>query len=334
MNAAHGWETPSSIESMLRNMYRIRFFEEAAQQSYYEDLTTGPLHLYVGEEAVAVGACSTLRPTDYVTSTHRGHGHCIAKGGDLKRMMAELLQRETGYCKGRGGSMHLADPARGILVSSGIVGGGIPISLGAAFSAQYTGTDQVTLCFFSDGASNQGSFHESVNLAALWKLPVVFVCENNGYAITTAATRSLPIKDVADRAAAYGIPGTITDGMDVRAVYEAVAPAVARARAGDGPSLVECKTYRFLGHWVGDPIVYRTEEEVEDWRKRDPIVLLRQWMQTEGSWKEVDLDAIRDEVAREVAAAVAFAKASAFPAAARPDPADGDPSAKTGRRAG
>lgn len=301
------------LASMLLRMYRIRSLEKTVKQLYFQDLITGPLHLYIGEEAVAVGACSALEPTDYVVSTHRGHGHCIAKGGDLKKMMAELLGRETGYCKGRGGSMHLTDPKIGLLASSGIVGGGIPISLGAGFSSIYRKSGQVAVCFLSDGATNQGSFHESLNLAALWRLPIVFVCENNLYAITVSVAKSLPIKDIADRSISYGIPGKIVDGMDVVAVYQAVKEAVDRAREGKGPSLIECKTYRFEGHWVGDPIVYRTDEEVEKWKKRDPIIKFRKILLGKESFTEDELDNIKKQANQEIQEAVEFAKNSPFP---------------------
>jgi len=299
--------------SMLLRMYRIRSLEKTVKQLYFQDLITGPLHLYIGEEAVAVGACSALEPTDYVVSTHRGHGHCIAKGGDLKKMMAELLGRETGYCKGRGGSMHLTDPKMGLLASSGIVGGGIPISLGAGFSSVYRKSRQVTLCFFGDGATNQGSFHESLNLAALWRLPIVFVCENNLYAITVSVAKSLPIKDIADRSISYGIPGKIVDGMDVVAVYQAVKEAVDRAREGKGPSLIECKTYRFEGHWVGDPIVYRTDEEVEKWKKKDPITNFQKILLEKEGLTEEELDNIKKQANQEIKEAVEFAQNSPFP---------------------
>lgn len=301
------------LAEMFLKMYRIRFFEETIKALYFQDLVTGPLHLYIGEEAVAVGACVTLRHDDYVISSHRSHGHCIAKGGNLKRMMAELLGRETGCCKGRGGSMHLADHKVGLLISSGIVGGGIPIAVGAGFSAYYRESNQVTLSFFGDGATNQGSFHESLNLAAVWKLPVVFICENNLYAITVSVSHSLPIKDIADRAISYGIPGKIVDGMDVLAVYETVKEAVNRAREGKGPSLIECKTYRFEGHWVGDPIVYRTEEEVEKWKKKDPIANFRKFLLEEKIFDENELDNIKKHARREVEETVEFAKDSPFP---------------------
>lgn len=313
MNEKSGRIEKDLFASMLLRMYRIRSLEKTVKQLYFQDLITGPLHLYIGEEAVAVGACSALEPTDYVVSTHRGHGHCIAKGGDLKKMMAELLGRETGYCKGRGGSMHLTDPKIGLLASSGIVGGGIPISLGAGFSAEYRKSGQVTICFFGDGATNQGSFHESLNLAAVWRLPIVFMCENNLYAITVSIAKSLPIKDIADRSISYGIPGKIVDGMDVVAVYQAVKEAVDRAREGKGPSLIECKTYRFEGHWVGDPIVYRTDEEVEKWRKRDPIIKFRKILLGKESFTEEELDNIKKQANQEIQEAVEFAKNSPFP---------------------
>lgn len=301
------------LKDMLVKMYRIRFFEETIKNLYFEDLITGPLHLYIGEEAVAVGACSALKKRDYVVSTHRGHGHCIAKGGNLTKMMAELLGRETGYCKGRGGSMHLADHKIGLLTCSGIVAGGIPISVGAAFSSYYRNSGQVTISFFGDGATNQGSFHESLNLASVWKLPVVFVCENNCYAITVPTTCSLPLENIKDRAVGYGIPGKVVDGMNVLAVYEVVKEAVDRARDGKGPSLIEAKTYRFEGHWVGDPIVYRTNEEVKEWKKRDPILNFRKTVLESDQLSENELNSIQKRARRELQEAVEFAKNSPLP---------------------
>ena len=233
---------------MLKLMYTIRQFEEKARQLFRQGLIYGALHPYVGQEAVAVGACAALENDDFVVSTHRGHGHCIAKGADLKRMMAELLGRETGYSKGRGGSMHMFSVEEGLLGGNGIVGGGLPIALGSAFSAQYRQSGQVTLCFFGEGAASNGTFHESMNLASLWRLPVVYICENNLYAATTPVSDSAPIENIADRASAYGCPGLVVDGNDVVSVYEAVQQAVARARAGEGPTLIECKTFRFYPH--------------------------------------------------------------------------------------
>jgi pyruvate dehydrogenase E1 component alpha subunit len=305
--------TNQELLNMLLRMYRIRFFEQTIKRLYTEGFIRGPLHLYTGEEAVATGACSALREDDYVVSTHRGHGHYIAKKGDLKKMMAELLGKETGCCKGRGGSMHLVDQKVNFLASSGIVGGGIPIAIGAGFSSYYRETGQVTLSFFGDGATNQGSFHESLNLAALWKLPVVFVCENNLYAITVSASRSLSIKNVADRAVSYGIPGEMVDGMNVLAVREVVEKAVKRARQGKGPSLIECKTYRFEGHWVGDPIVYRSKEELDEWKKKDPILNLTRYLLEKNILKEKELEAAAIQAQEEIKEAVAFAKKSPFP---------------------
>jgi pyruvate dehydrogenase E1 component alpha subunit len=304
-----------NLSEMLLKMYKIRLLEEEIEKLYRQGLVRGGIHFYIGEEAVAVGACSAIETTDYVISTHRGHGHCVAKGGNLNEMMAELLGRETGYCKGRGGSMHLAAVNIGLLSCSGIVGGGIPMSAGAAFSSQYRGTKQVTLSFFGDGASNQGSFHETLNLAAVWKLPVVFICENNLFGITVPVSKSTSVKDIADRAAAYGIPGHIADGMDVLNVHEAVRKAVDRARNGYGPSLVECKTYRFKGHWVDDPVVYRTEKEVAEWRKKDPILTFRKKLLAEDEFSEADLDNLKKQAEKEIAAAVDFAQNSPFPAA-------------------
>ena len=258
------------LAGLYASMYKIRRFEQEAVKLFHNKELPGWLHSYIGEEAVAVGVCASLNRDDYITSTHRGHGHCIAKGADLKRMMAELYGKETGYCKGKGGSMHIADFSIGILGANGIVGGGIPIATGTALASQYLEDGRVTVCFFGDGASNQGGFHESLNLASLWKLPVVYVCENNLYAETTPQADHQPIRDIADRAKSYNMPGVIVDGNDVFAVYEKANKAVERARAGRGPTLIECKTYRYRGHWEGDPEVYRTKEEVKEWKKRSP----------------------------------------------------------------
>ena len=303
------------LSKMFLDMTRIRVFEETLIQVAREGLTRGPLHVYIGEEAVAVGVCSNLEKDDYITSTHRGHGHCIAKGGDPKLMMAELLGREEGYCKGRGGSMHLADLEHGLLRCSGIVAGGIPIAIGAGFSAQYRQSGQVTVAFFGDGASNEGACHEAMNLAAVWKLPVVFLCENNLYGISCPTSKSLPIKDVADRAAAYGIPGDVADGMDVLSVYEAAKKAVEHVRSGKGPYLLECKTYRFEGHWIGDPVPYRTKEEVEEWKKADAIVRFKKHLIDQGVLTPSEIERLEAGVAEEMSAAVAFAKAGTVPLA-------------------
>lgn len=292
---------------MYRKMWEIRLFEQEVVRLYKEGLISGATHVYIGEEAVAVGVCAALLPDDYITSGHRGHGHCIAKGGELRPMMAELLARKTGYCHGKGGSMHIADLELGILGANGIVGGGIPLATGAALASVLKGTGQVALSFFGDGAANQGCFHESANLAAVWKLPVVYVCENNLYAMTTPVRQSLSVSDVASRADSYGFPGVVVDGQNVLAVYEATVKAVARARRGEGPSLVECKTYRYTGHHLADPIVYRTEAEETEWVKRDPISIFEHVLLDRGLLDTKGAEAVREDVAAAVADAVQFA---------------------------
>ena len=299
---------------MYRKMVEIRIFKSRVAELFAAGKIPGFVHLYIGEEAVAVGACANLKDTDFITSTHRGHGHCIAKGGRLDLMMAELFGKETGYCKGKGGSMHIADVEIGILGANGIVGGGLGIAPGAGLSAKMRGTDQVTICFFGDGASNQTTFHEGINLASAWKLPVIFVCENNQYGISLHQSRHQNITDIADRAAAYGIPGVVVDGNDVMAVYEAVGEAVKRARAGEGPSLVECKTYRWRGHFEGDPQMYRPQEEIEEWKAKDPIPRFEALLAEMGVLTAEEAEAIRKEVAAEVEAAVEFAEKSPEPA--------------------
>jgi acetoin:2,6-dichlorophenolindophenol oxidoreductase subunit alpha len=305
---------------MYTRMLAIRRFEEKAVELFSTGQLPGASHPYIGEEAVAVGVCANLRPDDRITSTHRGHGHCIAKGGDAKRMMAELLGKKTGYCKGKGGSMHIADFGIGILGANGIVGAGLPISTGSGLAAKLLGTDQVTVCFFGDGAANQGGFHSSLNLASIWKLPVVYVCENNMYAVSTPAAYAISIEDVADRGAAYGIPGVAVDGQDVMAVYEAAHEAVARARKGEGPSLIECKTYRYLGHMLGEEMMfgpdrtYRSQEEVERWKKRDPIALFEARLEELGVLTEEQRAEINEQVTSQIEEAVAFARESPLPA--------------------
>lgn len=299
---------------MYRKMVEIRTFESKVAELFAAGKIPGFVHLYIGEEAVAVGACANLKDTDFITSTHRGHGHCIAKGGRLDLMMAELFGKETGYCKGKGGSMHIADVEIGILGANGIVGGGLGIAPGAGLSAKMRGTDQVTICFFGDGASNQTTFHEGINLASAWKLPVIFICENNQYGISLHQSKHQNINDVADRAAAYGIPGVVVDGNDVMAVYEAVGEAVKRARAGEGPTLIECKTYRWRGHFEGDPQVYRSQEEIEEWKAKDPIPRFEALLAEMGVLTAEEAEAIKKEVAAEVEAAVEFAEKSPEPA--------------------
>ncbi|MCB2145816.1 MAG: thiamine pyrophosphate-dependent dehydrogenase E1 component subunit alpha [Deltaproteobacteria bacterium] len=300
---------------MFATMTRIRQFETKLQEFFAAGKIPGFVHLYIGEEAVATGACATLRDQDYITSTHRGHGHLIAKGGDLKRMMAEIFGKRTGYCKGKGGSMHIADVELGILGANGIVGGGGPIANGAALASKYRGNDRVVVCFFGDGASNQGTTQEALNLASAWRLPVVFVNENNGYGISCPTCKSMAVADIADRAAAYDIPGVVVDGNDVTAVYEAVGEAVKRARTGDGPSLIECKTYRWRGHFEGDACVYRDDCELEDWVKKDPIPRFEKKLQAEGILSVEKAEAIRKAIAAELDAAIAFAEQSPLPEA-------------------
>mgnify|MGYP005815046145 CR=1 FL=1 len=296
------------------HMRRIRAFEDKAAELFLANRIPGFVHLYAGEEAVAVGVMSVLRPDDLVASTHRGHGHCIAKDVDVKSMMAELFGRQTGTCKGKGGSMHIADLDRGMLGANGIVGGGAPLAVGAALSAQVRKTGQVVISFFGDGASNQGTLHESINLATIWKLPVVFICENNGYAEATPAEYSVSVKDVAARAAAYGIPGEIVDGLDFFAVNEAARRAVERARAGEGPTLLECKTYRYYGHFVGDATErYRTPEEEAHYHALDPLLRFRDAPVVQEQLSAQDLEHIDAQMAGEIAEAVRFAEESPWP---------------------
>ncbi|MHB8731574.1 MAG: thiamine pyrophosphate-dependent dehydrogenase E1 component subunit alpha [bacterium] len=303
----------AQLVDMLRMMLRIRQFEQRAIELYREGVMRGTTHPYIGMEAVAVGACAALRPADRITSTHRGHGHCLAKGGDPRLMMAELLGRAAGYCKGKGGSMHIADVEAGILGANGIVGGGMGLATGAALATKVAGRDEVAVCFFGDGALNQGIFHEAANMAAIWGLPVVYVCENNQYAMSARADRFTSVPDPAVRAGSYGFPGLSCDGMDALAVYKTVGGAVARARAGGGPSLVVCVTYRYLGHHVGDPLNYRDKAEVEAWRTKDPIERLRGVLVERRVLTAADADGLRAEVEREIDDAVAFAKASPEP---------------------
>lgn len=298
---------------MFRKMLRIRHFEEAVYTGFEEGKIPGFVHTYIGEEAVAIGAIANLEANDYLTSTHRGHGHMIARGLKIDRMLAELYGKKNGYCKGKAGSMHLADVSLGILGANGIVGAGIPIATGAALSAQMRGTDQVTLCFFGDGASNTTRFHEGINLGSIWKLPVVYICENNMYGEYTHVSKTMNIANIADRAAAYGIPGVVVDGNDVIAVYEAVGKAVARARKGEGPTLVECKTYRFRAHDEGEPQLYRTKEEVAEYIKKDPIPRFRKQLIEMRVLTKKEADKIDQEVVKERDDAVKFAEESPFP---------------------
>jgi pyruvate dehydrogenase E1 component alpha subunit len=298
---------------MFRTMVTIREFEEAAGRMAEQAKIPGAVHLYAGEEAVAVGVCSHLEATDTIASTHRGHGHCIAKGGDVKLMLAELLGKASGYCRGKGGSMHIADLDLGILGANGIVGGGPPIAVGAAFAAQYQGTGGVSVCFSGDGSTNEGTWHESLNFAALFDLPAVFVIENNHWGEFTPQEGQGAISQLSDRAAAYGIPGVTVDGQDVLAVHEAAGEAIERARSGGGPSILECDTYRFYNHTgrsEGDP---RPEEERAAWRKRDPLTIMRDVLEQRAILSGESADRITEEVQREIEEAIAFAEAAPFP---------------------
>lgn len=301
------------LRAMLTTMLLIRAFEEKAEELYGLGRVHGTMHLSIGQEAVAVGVCAALRPDDYILSTHRGHGHCIAKGADVRRMMAEFLGKETGYCRGRGGSMHIADVEGGNLGANGIVAGGLPIATGVGLSIQVRGSGQVCVAFFGDGAANEGAFHESLNLASIWDLPVVFVCENNQYAMSMPVRRSMRVERISDRACAYGIPGCTVDGMDVLAVFEAASEAVARARAGGGPTLLECVTYRYRGHSRSDRQRYRTREEVERWRAQDPIQRLRRHLEGQGVLQPGEFDALASAAREQVEEAVRFAEASPEP---------------------
>ncbi len=298
-----------------QRMVRIRHFEEEAGKLMEAGKIPGALHLYVGQEAVASGVMVHLSNQDLITSTHRGHGHLIAKGGDFDRMFAELFGRVTGYCKGKGGSMHICAFELGMLGANGIVGGGPPIAMGAAFSQKFRKTKNVAVAFFGDGASNEGSFHEAANMAALYKLPAVFVCENNGYGEFTPQANHQAIVDVADRAAGYGMPGVIVDGMDAAAVYEAAGEAIERARKGAGPTLLECKTYRFYDHVGirGMGLTYRTDAEVERWKKRDPITLFEARLAEQGVLSAKKAAAVHEAVMEQIRAGIAFAEGSAFP---------------------
>jgi pyruvate dehydrogenase E1 component alpha subunit len=304
-----------TARDIFERMVRIRRFEEAVAQLQAAGELPGAVHLYIGQEAVAAGFCAALEPDDYLASNHRGHGHIVAKGGDVGRCLAEILGRSDGYCGGKGGSMHLADMGLHIIGANGIVGAGMPIATGAALASSIRGSNEVSVCFFGDGAANQGTFHESLNLAAIWKLPVVYVCENNGFGELTRTERVVAGDSIAARAAGYGIPGVRIDGNDAAAVHQAATEALARARAGDGPTLVEAMTFRIHDHSEGLEAIAgatRTDEELAGWRERDPIVLLRAQMLAGGA-DEAELDATDAEITAEVAAGLAFARASPPP---------------------
>lgn len=305
--------SPDELRAALRKMYLIRRFEEGAEDCYTRGLIHGTMHLSIGQEASAVGSCMVLQPDDQITSTHRGHGHCVAKGAQASKMFAEFFGKETGYCKGRGGSMHIADFESGNLGANGIVAGGIPIAVGAALTSKRLKTNKVVLCFFGDGANNEGAFHESLNMASVWKLPVVFICENNKYGMSTSTERSTSVPQISQRAASYSMPGVTVDGNDLSAISQAVSEAVARARSGAGPSLVESMTYRWRGHSKSDRNRYRTKEEIAEWMEKDPILRLSALLVEHKIVSEQDITDIEASVDAEIAEAIEFARTSPDP---------------------
>ena len=304
--------TIAELEDFVARMWTIRAFELRAMELFQEKQIRGSVHPYIGMEAIAVGVCAALRPDDFITSTHHGHGHCIAKGLSLERMMAEIIGRSDGYCRGKGGSMHITAIEKGMLGADAIVAGSTAIAVGAAHGLRLKGSDGVVVCFFGDGASNQGILHEACNLGAVLDAPVIFVCENNEWAISTPASAAMRIENVADRAAGYGFPGVVCDGNDVFAVRDATAEAVARARAGDGPTLIEAKSYRITPHSAATPMDARPVEELDAWRLRDPIVRATQQLEERGVERE-RIEAIELEAHAAVTAAVEFALASPRP---------------------
>lgn len=303
-----------TLKFFYETMVKIRNFELTVEKYFFEGEIPGFVHLYVGEEATATGVMANLRKTDYIQSTHRGHGHTIAKGADLKHMMAELFGKSTGCCKGKGGSMHIADFSVGMLGANGIVGGGFTMATGAALAQKMQKTDGVSVAFFGDGASNRGTFHEAANMAAVWKLPVIFLCENNQWASTTPYLTTTSVADISDRAQGYGMPGVIVDGNDVFAVYEAAKELIERARRGEGPAILECKTYRIKGHFVGDPEMYRTKKEVQQvLDETDPIPRFEKNVLDAGVMTREELDAIAARVNKELSEALEFARTSPVP---------------------
>lgn len=299
---------------LYKTMQKIRQFEQTAEKLFLDGEIPGFVHLYIGEESVAAGVCANLTKNDYIESTHRGHGHTIAKGADINRMMAEIFGRKTGFCKGKGGSMHIADFSVGMLGANGVVGGGYNLATGAALAIKYQKRNDVSVVFFGDGASNRGTFHEAANMASVWKLPVIFVCENNEWASTTPYLTATSVENIADRAVGYGMPGVIVNGNDVFEVYKVAKEAVERARQGGGPTLIEAKTYRVKGHFVGDPELYRTREEVmERFTKNDPIKNFEKKAVAQKLATKKELDAIRLEVEKMIQDAVEFARTSPYP---------------------
>ncbi len=301
------------LVSFYETMYRMRRFEEEVFELYKQGLMPGLAHLYLGEEAVATGACAALNEDDYIGSTHRGHGHLVARGADIKRMMAEILGKKDGYSKGKGGSMHIMALDKGILGANGIVGGEIPIATGAAYTAKVKKTGQVVISFFGDSASNQGTFHESLNMAGAWDLPIVYIIENNLYGISVDIRKVTKVHDLSVRGQSYGIEGVSIDGMDVIEVYETVKKAVEKARRGEGPTLIECKTYRWQGHHVGDPATYRPAEEVAYWKERCPLKLFKEAALQQNLFSAEEFKDLEDKIEKEIQDAVAFAKENPYP---------------------
>lgn len=299
---------------LYESMLRIRRFEEKAIEVFSAGKIPGFIHCYIGEEAIASGVCAALGSMDYITGTHRGHGHCLAKGMRMDRMMAELYGKRTGYNKGKGGSMHIADFERGVLGCNGIVAGGIGLATGAAWGSKYQKNGRVTACFFGDGAMNRGSFHEAVNIASIWKLPIVYVVEANGWAISMSTSSAINVSDLSERAKAYGIPGVVVDGYDVIAVYKAASAAVEAARRGEGPTLLVCYATRIRPHDEGDPQPYRSKEDIEYARRNDPLPRYRTTLLREGLLEEDEIDAIDEKVEAEVLTAVKYAEESPLPA--------------------
>jgi TPP-dependent pyruvate/acetoin dehydrogenase alpha subunit len=300
----------------LQQMVRIRLFEERVIRLVNDNEIAGVTHEYIGQEAVAVGVCEALNAGDGITSTHRGHGHIIAKGGRVDRMMAELFGRRNGYNSGRGGSMHIADLSLNIYGANGMVAAGAPIAMGAAWTSKVKGTNQAVASFFGDGAINQGVLHETMNMASLWALPVLFICENNGYAVTLSAEQSSANINLAERASAYNMPGLLVDGMNVLDVFAAATEAVQLARDGGGPSFLECKTYRYMGHHTAEATMnlsYRSKEEIIEWKKKDPIVQLDEWLRLHYDWSIADMNQLKEEIGAEIEAAVEFARQSPVP---------------------
>lgn len=300
------------LEEMLEKMLLTRNFEEKVAYLFSMGMVHGTTHLYVGEEATATGVCCALEPQDIISSTHRGHGQCISKGIDIDRMMAEFLGKEAGYCKGKGGSMHIADIGSGNLGANGVVGGGIPLAVGAGITTQMKGIDRIVVCFFGDGATNQGTFHEALNLASVWKLPVLFVCEDNKYGMSTHRSRSMGVSDIAVRAQSYGIKGRTIDGNDAIAVYEEARKARQYVRK-NGPMLLVCDTYRYLGHSKSDANVYRTKEEIEAWKAKDPIKQLKAYLTDKKLFSAEELDAVEKRAKQKIEDAMTFAQNCPYP---------------------